>query len=199
MMSILDVAIGTENIRTCLEEDFDVILPDHPCLPEDKQGRIHWSQTCQCFATDSDGGQYLLLEDRTVGYFSCDGQAGRIADNLQEFFLMVVNFGHWQDFCVDQPADQLIQKHSVTPAQEKLSELLDVPLFSDRQILISRFIDTVQRQPGFTAFYQQEDGTMTCSPSLLMEAVEEKEITLNNRQSTDQDREELVSRYGLIR
>ena len=197
-MTILDVAIGTESIRTCLEQDFDVILLDQPCSPEDKAGRIHWSQPCQSFATGSDGGQYLLLEDGTVGYFGCDGQAGRLADNLQEFFLLIVNFRQWQDFCADQPGPQLIEEHPLTPAQEKLSELLDVPLFSDRGILISRFKETMQREPQFTAFYHEQD-SVTVSPSLMNRAVDKKPVTLNNKSMTEQDRKELIDSYGLDR
>ena len=38
------------------------------------------------FARDGSGGEYHLLEDGSIGYYSSEGEAGRLAESMDALF-----------------------------------------------------------------------------------------------------------------
>ena len=40
----------------------------------------------------------FLLEDDSTGYWGSEGKVGRIADNLTDFFELIVNCPYWIDY-----------------------------------------------------------------------------------------------------
>ena len=50
------------------------------------------------FAKEKSGSEYILLEDDSIGYWGSEGKVGRIADNLKDFFELIVNCPYWIDY-----------------------------------------------------------------------------------------------------
>lgn len=48
-------------------------------------------------AKSADGGSYLIGEEQDVYYLSSEGEAGKIAENLKSFLLLVITMPYWKD------------------------------------------------------------------------------------------------------
>ena len=51
------------------------------------------------FARDGSGGEYHLLEDGSIGYYSSEGEAGRLAESMDDLFSLIVSCICWHDCC----------------------------------------------------------------------------------------------------
>ena len=51
------------------------------------------------FARDGSGGEYHLLEDGSIGYYSSEGEAGRLAESMDDLFSLFVSCICWHDCC----------------------------------------------------------------------------------------------------
>ena len=56
---------------------FDFFLLDELSSRDDAEGRYAFSLPGMAFARDDSGGEYHLLEDGSISYFSSVGEAGR--------------------------------------------------------------------------------------------------------------------------
>ena len=73
------------------------ILPEFK-IPQDEDGHITYNISGKTFAMAGSGSEYILLEDGSIGYWGSEGECGRIADNLKEFFEFMVNCPYWLDY-----------------------------------------------------------------------------------------------------
>ena len=55
--------------------------------------------TSMAFARDGSGGEYHLLEDGSIGYYSSEGEAGRLAESMDDLFYLIVSCICWHDCC----------------------------------------------------------------------------------------------------
>ena len=78
---------------------FDFFLLDELSPRDDAEGRYTFSLPGMAFARDGSGGEYHLLEDGTIGYNGSEGQAGRLAESMDDLFSLIVNCICWQDCC----------------------------------------------------------------------------------------------------
>lgn len=92
-----------ERLREQLDIFADVIFLDEPDTGfEDDfdDVQVEWSIERVClFAEDGSGGRFYLLSDNTIGFESSEGQADRIADNIDNFLMLIVYCPCWPDFC----------------------------------------------------------------------------------------------------
>ena len=54
--------------------------------PDDAEGRCTFSLPGMAFARDDSGGEYHLSEDGSIGYYSSEGGAGRLAESMDDLF-----------------------------------------------------------------------------------------------------------------
>ena len=66
---------------------------------DDAEGRCTFSLPGMAFARDGSGGEYHLLEDGSIGYYSSEGEAGRLAENMDDLFSLIVSCICWHDCC----------------------------------------------------------------------------------------------------
>lgn len=78
---------------------FDFFLLDELSPRDDAEGRYTFSLPGMAFARDGSGGEYHLLEDGSIGYNGSEGQAGRLAENMDALFSLLVNSICWHDYC----------------------------------------------------------------------------------------------------
>lgn len=50
------------------------------------------------FACDGSGGVFVFLNQSLIGYLDSEGQAGIIANNIQDFFSIILNCGYVSDW-----------------------------------------------------------------------------------------------------
>ena len=65
---------------------FDFFLLDELSPRDDAEGRCTFSLPGMAFARDGSGGEYHLLEDGSIGYYSSEGEAGRLAESMDDLF-----------------------------------------------------------------------------------------------------------------
>ena len=78
---------------------FDFFLLDELSPRDDAEGRYTFSLPGMAFARDGSGGEYHLLEDGSIGYNGSEGQAGRLAENMDDLFSLIVSCICWHDCC----------------------------------------------------------------------------------------------------
>ena len=78
---------------------FDFFLLDELSPRDDAEGRCTFSLPGMAFARDGSGGEYHLLEDGSIGYYSSEGEAGRLAENMDDLFSLIVSCICWHDCC----------------------------------------------------------------------------------------------------
>ena len=73
------------------------ILPEFQ-TPQDEGGHLTYNLSGKTFARAGSGSEYILLEDGSIGFWGSEGECGRIADNLKEFFEFMINCPYWEDY-----------------------------------------------------------------------------------------------------
>ena len=69
---------------------FDFFLLDELSPRDEADGRSTFTLPGMAFARDGSGGEYHLLEDGSIGYYSSEGEAGRLAESMDDLFSLLV-------------------------------------------------------------------------------------------------------------
>ena len=59
--------------------------------PQNECGHLTYNIPGKTFARAGSGSEYILLEDGSIGFWGSEGECGRIADNLKDFFEFIIN------------------------------------------------------------------------------------------------------------
>lgn len=97
-MEILEKIRNDSRLREFFLNVCDFDIYNEPREPDNINGEITFSQPCIAFAVCGDGSEFLLIEDGTVGFMNHDGLCGRIAESIDEFISLLVNFPCFYDF-----------------------------------------------------------------------------------------------------
>ena len=57
-----------------------------------------YSLACQALAQDGSGGEYVILEDQSIGFIGSEGQVGRVAEILDDLLTFLLHAGSISDF-----------------------------------------------------------------------------------------------------
>lgn len=95
---IIKKTIADETIVGYISILCDMEFYDEPKEPENAEGRVSYSIEGKAFAYDGSGGEFILLDDDSVGYCGSEGQCGRIAQNLNEFLTLIINCSCFLDY-----------------------------------------------------------------------------------------------------
>lgn len=155
------------------------ILPEFK-TPEDEFGHLSYNVSGKTFARARSGSEYILLEDGSIGYWGSEGACGRIAENLQDFFELVVNCcPHWQDYLdEDKYQDQETLREfareiyeegvkteadmcdfDLPEAQQELANRMGIEKKADVVDILMRFYYCTKREPRFVSTYTENDGS----------------------------------------
>lgn len=153
------------------------ILPEFK-TPEDEFGRLTYSIPGKTFARTGSGSEYILLEDGSVGFWGSEGECGRIADNLDDFFEFMVNCPYWMDYLEEDEyqdreglgefAKEIFEEHAenaqdidfnLPEAQKELADRLGMERKEDVADILMRFYHCTEREPRFISTYTENDGS----------------------------------------
>lgn len=158
--------------------------------PEDMNGAMVYNMDGRALGCDGSGGEYILLNDNTIGFSSSEGECGRLAENEIELFELLLNISSFFDYnFVDLYADDELLKKYMTKRekdhvefynknrigdekyenmQKYLSEKLSIKLYDNKFELLKRFHKTATREPQYSYIFTEKDGTKTNSEGSLI-------------------------------
>ena len=57
-----------------------------------------YSLACQALAQDGSGGEFVILEDESIGFIGSEDQVGRVAESLDNLLTFLIHAGSISDF-----------------------------------------------------------------------------------------------------
>lgn len=154
------------------------ILPEFK-IPQNEEGHVTYNIAGKTFSKACSGSEYILLEDGSIGYWGSEGECGRIADNLNDFFELMINCPYWLDYVCEEKyqnkeelsafAKEIFEEYmdsaqadgvDLCEAQQKLADRLGIEIKSDVTELLMRFYHCAKRSPRFIQTYTENDGSV---------------------------------------
>ena len=161
-----------------LAEEFDMLfdfcLLDGLEERDTAEGRCTFSLAGKAFAVDGSGGEYHLLADGSVGYWSSEGEAGRLAESMEDLFHLIVFSICWHDYCdsskyadaatleeYGQNKQLDIISYSPMELWEPIVKALHMPIDMKLSPVLQKFYDAAHREPVYTCYFHEDVGSIT--------------------------------------
>ena len=149
---------------------------------DEADGRATFTLPGMAFARDGSGGEYHLLEDGSIGYYSSEGEAGRLAESMDDLFSLLVSCICWHDCCdtkqyVDSKTlEEYGQRQRNCNLEDmdmdswrRVADAFGIPTDEPLAPILERFRKATQRQPLYQCIFHEDDGSLTKSYGLMFE------------------------------
>ena len=97
-MNQLQVIREDNQLRNLLMKECDILFYDQLKEVEFSQNNEVYSLSPIAFAKDGSGGEFVFLEDESIGFIGSEGQVGRIAESLDDLLTFLLHAGSISDF-----------------------------------------------------------------------------------------------------
>ena len=97
-MERLQIIRNNQHLRRLLLDECDIYFYDHIREVQFSNNNEEYSLACQAFAQDGSGGEFVILEDDSIGFIGSEGQVGRVAESLDDLLTFVLHAGSIADF-----------------------------------------------------------------------------------------------------
>ena len=97
-MNQLQVIREDKQLRFLLMQECDILFYDQLKEVEFSQNNEVYSLSPIAFAKDGSGGEYVILEDESIGFIGSEGQVGRVAESLDDLLTFLLHAGSISDF-----------------------------------------------------------------------------------------------------
>lgn len=94
----LQVIREDNQLRNLLMKECDILFYDQLKEVEFSQNNEVYSLSPIAFAKDGSGGEYVILEDESIGFIGSEGQVGRVAEILDDLLTFLLHAGSISDF-----------------------------------------------------------------------------------------------------
>lgn len=94
----LQVIREDNQLRNLLMQECDILFYDQLKEVEFSQNNEVYSLSPIAFAKDGSGGEYVILEDQSIGFIGSEGQVGRVAESLDDLLTFLIHAGSISDF-----------------------------------------------------------------------------------------------------
>ncbi|AMD96988.1 hypothetical protein AXE83_05005 [Streptococcus sp. oral taxon 431] len=94
----LQVIREDNQLRNLLMKECDILFYDQLKEVEFSQNNEVYSLSPIAFAKDGSGGEYVILEDESIGFIGSEGQVGRVAESLDNLLTFLIHAGSISDF-----------------------------------------------------------------------------------------------------
>ena len=115
------------------------------------------------FACDGSGGIYAVLDNSKIGYIDSEGQAGIIANNIKDFFNIIINCGIISDYA----------KFNCLKNLEKFIEYYNEIEIPREEVFIKEFIKDNLLENNPNKIYELLKDAVMSEPKLVIEAIDE--------------------------
>ena len=150
---------------------FDFFLLDELSPRDEAEGRCTFSLPGMAFARDG-----------SVGYYSSEGEAGRLVESMDELFSLIVSCICWHDCCdtkqyVDSKTlEEYGQRQRNCNLEDmdvdswrRVADALGIPTGEPLAPVLERFRKATQREPLYRCIFHEDDGSLTESYGLMFE------------------------------
>ena len=97
-MDILEYIRGNEELNNILMNECDIYFYEETRATQFLENNEKYSLGCKAFAQDGSGGEFVFLEDNSIGFIGSEGEVGRVAENLNELLTFLIHAGYISDF-----------------------------------------------------------------------------------------------------
>jgi len=97
-INLADAILKTAGLNEALMRECDIFFCDKPRDTEYSGHGELYSSSFETFAVDGSGGEFVILEDGSVGLISSEGSVGRVADSIKELIVFLLHAGNVFDF-----------------------------------------------------------------------------------------------------
>lgn len=185
-MEKLEAIRNNNHLRNLLLAECDIYFYDQIREVQFSNNNEEYSLACQAFAQDGSGGEYVILEDQSIGFIGSEGQVGRVAESLDDLLTFLIHAGSISDFScrlLYQNKDLLakfcqgflnkVRENYQSKGEDwdkvrvGIAEKLRIYFAPDKlEELAMNFYKTATRTPLFTCTYHHGDEEYSCDPVL---------------------------------
>ena len=97
-MDRLQIIRNNQHLKRLLLNECDIYFYDHIREVQFSNNDEEYSLACQAFAQDGSGGEFVILEDESIGFIGSEGQVGRVAESLNDLLTFLIHAGSISDF-----------------------------------------------------------------------------------------------------
>lgn len=182
----LQVIREDKQLRILLMQECDILFYDQLKEVEFSQNNEVYSLSPIAFAKDGSVGEYVILEDDSIGFIGSEGQVGRIAESLDDLLTFLLHAASITDFScrlLYQNKDLLAKfcQGFLNKARENyqskgeewdkvragIAKKLRIYFNPDKlEELAMNFYKTATRTPLFTCTYYHGDEEYSCDSVL---------------------------------
>ena len=176
---MLELLRNNKKVAEMLAYICDVNILPQLKEPNNPKGHLTFNIHGQTFACDGLGSEYIIFEDKSVGFCDSEGKCGRIADSLEEFFIFMINCPFWRDYIKKEVYENIEVLHkfaietfeyhckilrdeigiNLLAVQKKLAAELKLTLYEDAtENLLVKFYKTATRSPKIIAIFNDNNG-----------------------------------------
>ena len=87
-----------EHLSTLLMTECDIYFYDKISEVQFSGNNEEYSLACKAFAQNGSGGEYVFLEDNSIGFIGRESQVGRVAERLDDLLTFLLHAGWISDF-----------------------------------------------------------------------------------------------------
>lgn len=98
MINSADMILKAVELNETLMRECDIFFCDAPKNTEYLGHGEVYSIPFETFAFDGSGGEYVRLEDGSIGYISSEGSVGRVAESVEDLLQFLIHTGCISDF-----------------------------------------------------------------------------------------------------
>ena len=97
-MEKLEAIRDNNHLRNLLLAECDICFYDEIREVQFSYNNEEYSLACQALAQDGSGGEYVILEDQSIGFIGSEGPVGRVAESLDDLLTFLLHAGYISDF-----------------------------------------------------------------------------------------------------
>ena len=94
----LEAIKDNNHLRNLLLAECDIYFYDEIREVQFSYNNEEYSLDGHAFAQDGSGGEYVILEDGSIGFIGSEGQVGRVAESLDDLLAFLLHAGSISDF-----------------------------------------------------------------------------------------------------
>ena len=182
----LEAIKDNNHLRNLLLAECDIYFYDEIREVQFSYNNEEYSLDGHAFAQDRSGGEYVILEDDSIGFIGSEGQVGRVAESLDDLLTFLIHAGSISDFSCRllYPNKELLVKfcqgftnkirenyQSKGEVWDKvragLAQELGLEFDPEKlQELALKFYQSAIRTPLFTCKYSHEENEYLCDSVL---------------------------------
>lgn len=185
-MDILEYIRENKDLNNILMNECNIYFYEQIRETQFLENNEKYSLGCKAFAQDGSGGEFVLLEDNSIGFIGSEGEVGRVAENLNELLTFLIHAGCISDFSCKHiyKNNELLNKYCTgyiskiresykaedkdwDEIREGIAKKLSLPFNPDKLADFAMiFYKAATREPIFSCTYPDGEEEYTCDSVL---------------------------------